>query len=321
MNIYYLGLKKKLVSNNNYFKKIIVLEGGDKNDICFENIYKQKLDYNDLKNFKTISKFYDKIINKIKKEDNDCCFMLYNQASIEFMKNTDKIICTNNIDLVKTLNNKPKCREFLTSETNCLKYKYFKAKDISFEKMQTAFGNSCDKFVVQQPSGFAGYGTHLLDKSNSILKNLNHKITYSVSSYVDNSISLNNTFMISNNYIHIFEGSYQNIKVGKELNYDGWDFDTYKSLDNKLKKLINNTTINIAKKLQCAGYHGICGVDYILKDDNLYFMEINPRFQASSEHLDKLLIQKGLPSLFELNYMAFYNEAEFKKNVIKIKEC
>ncbi len=320
MNIYYLGLKKKLVKNNNYFKKLVVLEGGDENDICYESIYKQKLDYNDLNNFKAISKFYDKIINKIKKEDKDCYFMLYNQASIEFMKNTNRILCANDINLVKTLNNKPKCREFLSNETKCLQYKYYKAKDISFEKMKEVFGDKFNKFVVQQPSGFAGYGTHLLDSSNDVLKNLNKKITYSVSGYVENSVSLNNTFMISDNYIHIFEGSYQNIKVGKELNYDGWDFDTYKSLDNKVKKLINNTTINIAKKLQRAGYRGICGVDYILKDDNLYFMELNPRFQASSEYLNKVLIEKGLPSLFELNYMAFYKEADFKKITIKAKE-
>lgn len=320
MELYYLGLKKKIVQNNNYFKKLIILEGGNDDDICYENIYKKKLDYNDLKNFKTISEFYDEIINKIEKKDKDCRFMLYNQASVEFMKNTDRILCVNDIDLVKTLNNKPKCRDFLENEITCLQYKYLKSKDISYEKMRMMFGDSYNKFVVQQPSGFAGYGTYLLDNSNSILKKLNNEVIYSVSGYVENAISLNNTFMISDDFIHIFEGSYQNIKVNKELNYDGWDFDSYKMLSKNLQDLIRNNTMKIAKKLQQSGYRGICGVDYILKGNNLYFMEINPRFQASSEYLDKSLIKKGLPSLFELNYMAFYNKVDFAKNVIKTKE-
>lgn len=315
MGIYYLGLKKKLVQNDHYFKGLVLLEGGDKGDICYEDIYKKKLDYNELKNFKAISKFYDKMIVKIEKEDSDCQFMLYNQASVEFINNSDRIVCLNDINLIKTLNHKPKCREFLGNAINCLQYKYFKAKDISFEKMQKAFGDGYHKFVVQQPSGFAGYGTFLLDSSDSVLDKLSDKITYSVSGYVENSISLNNTFIISDNYIHIFEGSYQNIKVGKELNYDGWDFDAYKTLSDKVQKLVKDNTMKIAKKLQLSGYRGICGVDYILKDENLYFMEINPRFQSSSEYLDKVLVEKSLPSLFELNYMAFYDKAGFKKNV------
>ena len=41
--------------------------------------------------------------------------------------------------------------------------------------------------------------------------------------------------MISDNYIHTFEGSYQYNKVGKELNYDEWDFDEYKTLSERCK--------------------------------------------------------------------------------------
>lgn len=319
MGIYYLGLKKKLVQNSHFFNKIIVLEGGDSNDICYESIYKKKLEYNDLKNFKAISKFYERMMKRVEKEDKDCRFMLYNQASIEFIKSTGRIVCLNDLKLVKMLNDKPKCREFLSKEINSLNYKYFKAKDITFKKMKEAFGDGFNKFVVQQPSGFAGFGTFLLDESDSVINKLDSKITYSVSGYVENSLSLNNTFLISDDYIHIFDGSFQNIKVGKELNYDGWDFDAYKSLSEKMQEKIEKSTIKIAKKLQKEGYRGIGGVDYIMKGDDLYFMEINPRFQSSSEYLDKLLVQKGLPSIFELNYMAFYNKTDLKKVLSKVK--
>ena len=77
--------------------------------------------------------------------------------------------------------------------------------------------------------------------------------------------------------------------------------------------------IKIAKKLQSIGYRGIGGIDYLLKDNCIYFMEVNPRFQASSEYLDKLLIDKGLPGIFELNYLAFYDETKFIDFCNKIK--
>lgn len=126
--------------------------------------------------------------------------------------------------------------------------------------------------------------------------------------YVENAKSVNNTFMISDNYIHIFEGSFQIIVANKELEYDGWDFESYEKLSASIKMKIYNQTLRIAKKLQSLGYRGVGGVDYLLKDETLYFMEINPRFQASSEKLDKMLVKRGLVSIFELNYLSFYDE-------------
>lgn len=114
--------------------------------------------------------------------------------------------------------------------------------------------------------------------------------------------------MISDNYIHIFEGSFQIIVANKELEYDGWDFESYEKLSASIKMKIYNQTLRIAKKLQSLGYRGVGGVDYLLKDETLYFMEINPRFQASSEKLDKMLVKRGLVSIFELNYLSFYDE-------------
>ena len=81
----------------------------------------------------------------------------------------------------------------------------------------------------------------------------------------------------------------QNISVKDELLYDGWSFEKYSELDNKTKRKIHKQTLAIAQKLKDLGYVGIGGIDYIIKDNNVYFMEINPRFQASSEGLDKIL--------------------------------
>ena len=227
------------------------------------------------------------------------------------MKNIDNVVCYNDIELIKNLNNKPKCRRILEDVVKILDYKYLNAKEIDYNHINNLFENKFEKYVVQQPVGFGGVGTFILGKSDKIHNVLNSKIVYSVSGYIENAKSINNTFMISDNYIHIFDGSFQIIVANKELEYDGWDFEAYKKLSKSIKDKIYKQTFKIAEKLKSLGYRGIGGVDYLLKDDQLYFMEINPRFQASSEELDKMLVKKGCVNIFELNYLSFYNEVKF----------
>lgn len=316
MDLYYLGLKRKTIQHNTFFKSAIVISGGleQNGDINFNNLYNYEVDYNLLSNFSVISQYYSKAIDYILSKNNNAKFMLYNQAAIEFMDSLDNVICYNDIELIKNLNDKPTCRNLLKNEIKVLEYKYLYGNQISFNKVNKMFNCEFEKYVVQQPVGFAGVGTFLITKDNSktIVKQLNPNILYSVSGYIE-SISVNNTFIISNNHIHIFEGSQQLIVANKELSYDGWDFDGYENLNESIKANVYNETTKIAKKLQSLGYRGIGGVDYIINNDNVYFMEINPRFQASSEYLDKMLISLGFSSIFELNYFAFYNESEFIK--------
>ena len=320
MKVYYLGLKKETIDNNDFFKKAIVVSGADKNDLGFKDIYDCEINYNDIQNFSKISEFYSMAIEKINKEDKNAKFMLYNQAAIEYMKDTSQLICINDIKLIKQLNNKPLCRNLLGQVINLLDYKYLEGKDISYDKIIEIFDNKYRRYVIQQPVGFGGVGTFLMDESNakSIVEKLDKNTIYSISGYVENSSTVNNTFIVSKKDILIFDGSYQIIKINGELFYNGWDFEKYSKMDSELKIKIFNQTMNIAKRMQSLGYLGICGVDYLIDHDNVYFMEINPRFQASSKELDKKLIQKKLPGVFELNYMCFYSQAKFKKYCIKI---
>ena len=57
--------------------------------------------------------------------------------------------------------------------------------------------------------------------------------------------------------------------------------------------------------MQKKGYRGVLGIDSIIYDDEVYFMEINPRFQNSSTILNKGLQENNLPSLQELHYNCF----------------
>ncbi len=313
--MYYLGLNKSTVQYSDCFEKWILLNGDD--EFSYKSIYGTTIDYNQLENFEAISRYYSHCIDEIKKNDKNAKFMLYNQAAIEFMDDTSSLVCLNDINLIKKLNNKPECKRLLKDEINVLDHKYLKADEISFEKLNRLFKRKNGKYVVQQPVGFGGEGTYLLDKKT--MPKLDKNITYAATEYIENSLPINNTFMISGSDIMIFDGSLQVIKADDELIYDGYDYDGYKKLSKALQKKIYYQTQKIAQKLRTLGYRGIGGVDYIIDgNQNIFFMEINPRFQASSCELDKNLRKQNLPSIFTLNYLSFYNEAKFKEYCNKI---
>ena len=275
MNIYYLGVKKNTIQYTNFFKGAILLKGEcNEEDINYEKLYGKEIEYNDMDRFEEISLFYTDMMKEIKKKDKDALFIPYNQATIEFIDEIDSILCVNDINLIKTINHKPKCRELFKNEINSLKYLYLNPKDITFENISNQFEDKYFEYVIQQPVGFSGTGTYILDKDDSkdILSKLNPEYTYSVSGYIEDNIPINNTFIISSEDIIIFPGSEQLIKVSDKLEYDGYNFDVYKTLNKKVLKKAYKQTLSIAKKLQELGYKGIGGVDYIVSGLEVYFM-------------------------------------------------
>lgn len=323
MNFYYLGLIEKTIQYNNFFKKAVLVSDSisDKN-FTYKKLYGENIDYNELKNFKKISRFYDRCVKIILKEDKDAKFIIYNQAGAKYMHTKKNVLCLNNAKLIDKLNNKPISRKILKDNINLLTYKYLKGKDIhSFDSINSLFRKQSRKYVIQQPVGFGGLGTYIINKHNSqeILDKLEKNTTYSISEFVENSIPINHTFIISKNNILLFDASLQIIEETNELNYAGFDFDGYKNLKQSLKDKINEQTVKITKKLQKLGYRGIGGIDYIVKDNIVYYMEINPRFQGSSYEIDKQLITKALPSIFQLNYLSFYDENNFTKIIKKLQ--
>ena len=54
-------------------------------------------------------------------------------------------------------------------------------------------------------------------------------------------------------------------------------------------------------------YIGVLGIDFIYSNNELFFIEINPRFQGSTRYLDRILQENNFKSIYEYNYNAFYN--------------
>ena len=76
-------------------------------------------------------------------------------------------------------------------------------------------------------------------------------------------------------------------------------------MDDKLK----NYAYIVGKMMQEKGYRGVLGIDSIVYDNEVYFMEVNPRFQNSSTILNKALQENNLPSLQELHYNCFFDKS------------
>lgn len=53
---------------------------------------------------------------------------------------------------------------------------------------------------------------------------------------------------------------------------------------------------------------GIFGIDLLILDNNILFLECNYRYQGSSFVLNNALIEAGYPSIFELRYNSFYKD-------------
>lgn len=127
-----------------------------------------------------------------------------------------------------------------------------------------------------------------------------------VSPYIEKSVPLNITAVIYKDDILIFPPSIQIVVNDSDrLLYKGADFIAYKELNKDIKQKILRYSKVICENLKNIGYRGICGIDYITDMNEVFFMEINERYQASSYLINMALKEMHLPSLQQLCLEAF----------------
>ncbi len=131
-----------------------------------------------------------------------------------------------------------------------------------------------------------------------------------MSEYIENAISVNVHAFISNDDTIIFPPSIQIVEHKEnKLLYGGADFYSVDILlDDDAKKAIYANGKSIASKLKILGYKGVFGIDFLVDGKEVYFVEINPRFQASTFLLNQALIENNLPSIHYLQYQVMSNK-------------
>lgn len=295
----YVGPKQATIENNNFFDYSITLFGNNsKTNTSYESFL--TFEYwnpdNHIKEITLYNRELSKINEPVEIIGHDP--LLITQCNLP---QCAKQVCLNNLDLLKTLNNKFLTRKLLKDIVPMLKYHMIKGADFKYND----FSNLGLELVVQLPVGSGGSKTFFCNQENfkQVETMLLKDEMYSVSTYERNNIPYNIHCLIGKEQIEILPPSQQELEIIDKIEYIGSNYDI--NIPNEIKDKLINHSYNICKKLQSLGYLGVLGIDYIYVNKELYFIEINPRFQGSTRQLDKLLVESNLPSIFEYNYNSF----------------
>lgn len=200
-----------------------------------------------------------------------------------------------------------------------LDYHTIEGKNFNYKQLSNDISSS---LVVQLPLGSGGSKTFICNEENynkfecKLIKNQK----YSVSAYQRNNISYTILCMISKNQIELMVPARQILEITDRIEFVDSDYNI--EISSKAKTKIIDYSNLICEKVQKMGYLGVLGIDYIYSNDELYFIEINPRFQGTTHKVDFLLQESSLPSIFYYNVLAFKNihmpsTKNMKKSIFK----
>lgn len=307
-NLYWVGTRQSDIDNlKNFFLGSITIYGNNRNgNIAFCENSEQRINHNYVD--ENCEKFIVRVLKKICSNDKNAKFMFYDPIFAYQYGDLirSRTICLNSLRLLEMFSNKLRSRAVVRNIIKTIPHTVLKGSDCTIDNFCSCFiGNN--EFIIQKAISCGGEGTiHI--KSAIDLKDISPNQNYIVSPYI-NGISLNVHIIIANNDICFFPPSVQIItEIKNKCLYSGADYICYKMLSPKIKSMIKTKSIELGKMAKSKGYRGVLGIDYLLADNELYFIEFNPRFQASSHLINKVLIKEFNLSLQQLNMNAFDNQ-------------
>ena len=108
----------------------------------------------------------------------------------------------------------------------------------------------------------------------------------SVAPFIDDAVSLNVRAVVWKDGVTVHHASVQLIGIPtcttRPFGYCGNDFAAAARLDPRVLNEVDRAAHRIGMWLQTFGYHGAFGVDFLVKEGQVIFTEINPRFQGST---------------------------------------
>lgn len=248
---------------------------------------------------------------KLIKKDPSVEFMSYNPNLIfgcreEVVSHT---VCLNQESVMRFLDSKISFRKFAEKYVHTLHSEQLLGIECRIDKLQRRFPGY-DKWIIQSDIASGGYQTFLLGIENEtdVLEKINDSEIYLVSPYYEKNIPINIHAVIYDEEILITQGSIQVMGVDHDrMLYRGADYISYREINPGILKQFTEDTEILCREIQKLGYRGILGIDAIIVDGTAWILEVNNRFQASTILINKVLQEKGMPSLHELNYEAFHH--------------
>lgn len=241
-------------------------------------------------------------------EDPEVQFLFYNpmQSYIIGKGIPERTVCANKRNLLDFFRNKANMRIFAQECIPVVPFVEFTGQMIPATRFRAEDGGS---YVLQKVYSSGGHGTFQMTirECEEYVKTGSETESYLLSPYLQYAVPINIHAVIFDQCCVIFPPSFQLMRRQKQrFFYMGGDFHT--NLSPAYRKMIKERTMALCEKLRLSGYRGVCGIDYMLTDKEVYFLELNARFQASSFLLNKLLLNEGKASLHQLNLMAFSNQ-------------
>ena len=215
-----------------------------------------------------------------------------------------------NYILIQNLSNKFICRSWLQTYVNVLPFKLLSLNESIDEKILVKEWPTANRYVLQYTISNGGEGTYIYTLNDlATMESIPYNYLFMVSPFLENSLTVSCQIIVYENDILVFPLNLSNSYISNEKNcrpvYKGSDFaSAYKIPRDDYRK-----TQQAAKQIGCAisqlGYRGICGIDFIIQDHNVFLIEVNPRYLGSSFLIDIALLNNDLPVL------AFFNEESF----------
>lgn len=260
---------------------------------------------------KTFLNFIESRIKAILQVHPEAHFIFYN-PKIAYGLNSkivERVLCLNDKYILDLLSDKIYMRYWLGNYVPVLPSLIQDAHHLSFKELEDKLQYS-NAYVAQKNKSSGGFGTFYISRDNNMLDSLRETCNelLIISPYIQDSLSINVTALIGEKQLCCFPASLQIIvKDDNRLIYHGADYISIRNLSSDLYKKIQSYSEIILSRLQSLGYRGIIGIDFLLKENNVYFLELNPRYQASSFLIDAALTSQGYSDLAELNIAFFYN--------------
>lgn len=219
--------------------------------------------------------------------------------------------CLNEKTLLDLLNDKIYTRYWIGRYIPVLPSILIDSCNLSFEELEKELCFS-EQYVAQKSKSSGGLGTYILTRENNMLNKLKNEFheLFIVSPYVYNSFAININAIIGQKNIITFPPSLQiSVQNAERILYHGADYVALKNLRSETLNKIESYTNIILERVKSLGYLGIIGIDFLVTEDEVYFLEINPRYQASSFLINIALQGKQCLSLTEMNLIAFKENA------------
>lgn len=311
-SLYWIGIREsELEDTGSLFKGSITIFGSGKgNNYAFDKEYLFRYDYNE--DIDLLNVFINQKAEKIISDEPDARFMLYYPVDISILSPnvSARTLYTNDVRFTEFLDDKIKVRNWLSEHIPLPHFTITKGKNINYRYLTSLFPEY-DKFVIQSDYSCGGSGTWLLTSDNipDIMKRISAQDFYTLLPYYENSVSVNIHLVIYEQEVLLMPASMQ-IIIQKlfSLSYQGSDFIMYTHLPESIQNKVIKYALIIGKQLQYSGYRGVCGIDFIATQDEVFFSEINGRFQSSTVLINKAMYHCGLDmSLQKLHIDAFLN--------------